>query len=185
MPSNPERMAVNAAIERLIAQTDEDGEAARTVIAYGAKLKRSKAIQIRYSSDAQSGGDSVSGYSPGHGDISIEDKERSEHKEWSFGVYKDRIGHYRLWKESEGLLKFHHFWKSDITTKAPDDAGPDQFHLGYDQASQELRYLGVLRQRVLCQLHLGLTVKIVWLYLERIYGTARMPMQNPAVHLSI
>jgi hypothetical protein len=171
MTSNVARMAVNAAIEKLITQTDEDGESARTVIQYGSKLKKSGRVQLEYSSNTKSSGEEVSGYSPGQGEITIKDKERDEQKEWAFGVNKDRIGYFRLWKEEEGLLQFHHFWKSSITTKPIDDEGPDEYHLGYDSHSLEPKYLGIKRKRIVLTLWFGITLEISRFYLEQVYGT--------------
>ncbi len=131
MNLNIKRMAVNAAMEKLVARADEDGEAARVVVEYGSKLKKSSRVQVEYASSTKSSGDEVSGYSPGQGEITIKDKEREEEKEWAFGVHKDRVGYFRLWKEEEGQLQFHHFWKSGITTKPIDDEGPEEYHLGY------------------------------------------------------
>lgn len=170
MTPNIQRMAVNAAIEKLIARADDDGEAARVVVAYGSRLKKSGPVSIEYASITKSSGDEVSGYSPGHGDISIKDNEREERKEWAFGVHKDRVGHFRLWKEKEGLLQFHHFWKSDTTTQSVDGEAPEEYHLGYDPFSLEPKYLGVCRKRIVATFWFGLSVKISREFLEEIYG---------------
>jgi hypothetical protein len=170
MTPNSERMAVNAAIERLITRVDEDSEAARIIVSYGSKLKKSGSIQMEANSSTKSSGSEVSGYSPVQGEITIKDKEHEEQKEWSFGVHKDRVGYFRLWKEGEGLLKFHHFWKSSITTKSIDDDGPEEYHLGYDVVSFDPKYLGVRRKRVVFTLWLGITLEISHFYLEQIYG---------------
>lgn len=170
MTSNVERMMVNAAIEKLIARSDEDGQAARIVVEYGSKLKKSGKVKIEYLSNTKSSGDEISGYSPGQGEITIKDKEREEQKEWAYGVHKDRVGYFRLWKEKEGLLQFHHFWKSSITTKSIDDEGPDEYRLGYNPTSLEPKYLGILRKRVVLTLWLGITLEISRYYLEQVYG---------------
>lgn len=170
MTPNTQRMAVNAAIEKLIARADDDGEAARVVVDYGSKLKKSGPVQIEYASSTKSSGDEVSGYPPGQGEITIKDKEREEQKEWALGVHKDRVGYFRLWKEREGQLQFHHFWKSSITTKPIDGEGPEEYHLGYDPASLEPKYLGIRRKRIVVTLWLGISLEISRFYLEQIYG---------------
>ena len=170
MTPNEERMAVNAAIEKLIAKADEDGEAARVVVSYGSKLKASEKIQIESVTNQKSSGGEVSGYSPQHGEITVKDEKREERKEWTRGVYKDRIGHYRLWKEDDGLLKFHHFWKSGLTTKSPDSEDPETYHLGYDIATLEPKYLGIRRKRITAKFWLLCTVEIARPYLEPVYG---------------
>ena len=167
------RMAVNAAIEQLVARSDESGEAARTVIAYGHTLKKAGKLKIILSSNTTTSGDSISGHTAEHGEVSIEEPEHQEHKEWAYGINKDRVGHYRLWKEGDGLLIFHHFWKSTITTQGPDDEDPEEYHLAYDPGSLEPNYLGVERKRVV--LALGRYFVISRRYLEPIYGTIEKP----------
>lgn len=171
MTPNEERMAVNAAIEKLIAHDDADGEAARVVIRYGSKLKQSGNIQIERIKNKKSSDGEVSGYSPQHGEITVKDEEREERVEWASGIYKDRIGHYRLWKGSEKRLQFQHFWKSSLTTQPIDGKGPDIYFLGFDPASLEPTYLGVLREKITLTFWLIYTVEIIHPYLEAIYGT--------------
>lgn len=173
MPSAQERMVVNAAIEQLIARNDDCDNAARIVIAYGSKLRCSKSFIFEYNTKANNSKESTSGYSPGHGEVTVQNEEREKHLEGGFGIYKDRVGHYRLWKDSEGLIKFHHFWKSGITTKNPEDDGPDEYHLGYDPKSTEPRYFGVARRQIIFSVWLGLTFKITRGYLDVIHGTLK------------
>ncbi|MEJ0053450.1 MAG: hypothetical protein WDN10_01840 [bacterium] len=170
MTSNTERMAVNAALEKIIARIDENREAARRVVKYGSGLKESKRIQMKYRSRTRSSGEDVSGYSPGQGEVTIKDAERQEEKEWEGGVNKDRIGHFRLWKEEEGELRFHHFWKSGITTRSIGGERPDEYCLGYDPVSLEPTYLGLNREKLVFTLWLGIWMDISRFYLEAIYG---------------
>ena len=170
MTDNSERMAVNAAIEKLIAQDDEDGEAARVVIEYGDSLQTSGRIQISRSRHTKSSGSEVSGYSPGHGKVTVKDEGKEEHTEWDFGVHKDRVGYFRLWKEQNGLLRFHHFWKSGITTASMTQL-PDVYHLGYEPESLEPNYLGIERKSTILKFWLGVTIEVHKTYLEPLYGT--------------
>lgn len=169
MTSNIGRMAVNAAIEKLIGRMDDDGQAAQVVVAYGSQLKKSNSLQMEYTRTNKSSGDKVSGYSPGLGEVTIHDAKREEHREWSSGVHKDRVGYYRLWKEKDGLLVLHHFWKSSIATQVTDD-DPEVYHLGYNPVSLEPLYFGVQRERIVCRVWLGCTLEISRLCLEQIYG---------------
>lgn len=169
-------MAVNTAIEKLIARADDDGQAAEIVIRYGSKLKQSGLFEVQTSIKSNSSGNSVSGYSPGHGEVTVQDSEREKHIEKNFGVYKDRIGHYRLWKTAEGGLRFHHFWKSDMTTMGIDGKEPQEFYLGYDQRSLALTYLG-LRHKHPLALRIGkFTLVFMTYHLERIYGPKEVPI---------
>ena len=170
MTSSEERMAVNAAIEKLIAREDGDGEAARIVVNYGSKLKKTGDISIEWAKNKKSSGGEVSGYSPQHGEITVKDEEREEQKKWEFGIHKDRIGHYRLWKGEEGQLRFQHFWKSSLTTRPIEGKGPEIYFLGYDPASLEPKYLGVLREKITFTFWFIYTVEIVHPYLEPVYG---------------
>ncbi len=170
MTSNIDSMTVNAAIERLIARADEDSEAAGIVIAYGSRLKESKYFQIEHRSGIKHYCGEVSGYSPDQGEITIKDEGRKEQKERSLGIYKVRVGHFQLWKQCDGLLKFCHSGKSSITTKPIDGDGSEEYHLCYDVVSLEPEYLGVLRKRVIVTLWLLNTIEVSRLYLEQIYG---------------
>jgi hypothetical protein len=171
MTQNATRMEVNAAIEKLIMRADDNGEAAKVVVEYGSKLQKSGRVVIQYSSTTTSSGDEVSGYSPGHGEITISDKKREENKEWAFGIHKDRVGYFRLWKSKEGELRFHHFWKSSAATKSIDSEGPEIYCLGYDPVSFEPKYLCIEHEEVLFTLWFGVAIEIFRLYREQIYGT--------------
>jgi hypothetical protein len=113
----------------------------------------------------------VSGHTPEFGDVTIKDESREEQIEKSFGVYKDRVGYYRLWKDSDGTLRFHHFWKSGITTQSVFKAGPEEYYLGYDTRSLEPLYLGLLQRKILLRFWLWKKIEISREYLEPIYGT--------------
>jgi hypothetical protein len=163
-------LLLNAAIEKLIAQDDADGEAAQVVISYGAKLKAASSIQIESTTISSSSGPSMSGYSPNVGHVTVKDKVGKTVKEQTFGVDKERVGHYRLWKAKEGCLNFHHFWKSLVTTGSMDGILPDVYHLGYDPQSLEPAYLAILRKRTVFRVFVGITIEIFVPYLEPVYG---------------
>jgi len=171
-------MEVNAAIENLIRYSGDTSSAAQTVILYGDDMKTSAALQIEGARAATSRGRGVSGYSPGHGNVTIENEDKEETREFIFGVHKDRVGHYRLWKEAPGLLCFHYFWKSGLAVRGFSDSGPDVYRLGYDQQSLAPEFLGVERSRRI--LKLGI-LEFRLRYLEPILGQIR----NPRIGTSI
>ncbi|MEK7612214.1 MAG: hypothetical protein AAB407_02645 [Patescibacteria group bacterium] len=171
MSQKIDRIAVNAAIEVLISQNDENGEAARTVIAYGSELQRSGFVTFESVKSTKSSGKKMSGYSPGHGDVPIQDQERKERKEWQFGIHKERIGYFRLWKEDEGELCFHHFWQSSIATKSCANRDPDVYVLGYETTSLQMEYFAIERLKTIWTFSIGRrTYTVQLLYLEEIYG---------------
>ncbi len=170
-----DRVIVNAAIEKLITRTDDDGEAAKVVIAYGSNLNGPAHFNFEFSSHTTTDGGEVTGHSPGYGNISIKDKEREKHIEKTIGFTKERIGYYRLWKEQDGVLLFHHFWKSSRSTQPNKSERPDEYVLGYDEKTLKLRYLGIKRERVLTSFGFGIKFQTFQDYLEEIYGTVPKP----------
>lgn len=176
MTSAMDRMVVNAAIEKLITQTDDDGEGAKAVIAYGSRLKEQARVSFEYSSHTTTNGEEITGHSPDHSNLTIQDKEREKHIERTFGFTKERIGYFRLWKAHEGVLCFHHFWKSSFSTQ-PDQTGrPDEYILGYSEKSLTLQYLGIKRQKITFSFGFWITIQFFQNYLEPVYGT--MPKAN-------
>ena len=142
------RMEAGAAMERLIARDENWRDAARVLIAYGNTLKIEGTFLAEGNMPRIGGGGSITGYVAGHGDVRIEDQNEGEAKKFSIGVKKDRVGHYRLWKVKEGVLAFHHFWKSTITTQGDDDTKPEECRLFYDTKSLEPICLCLLRERL-------------------------------------
>ncbi len=140
------RMVVNAALEKLTERAFPLEEHARVVIQYGSKLRREKMVSIEYI-HSQSSEDNISGCTPDQGEVTIKDSQHQQGEEKTFGVYKDRIGHFRLWKSREGLLVFHHFWKSSPTTMSADDSEPDEYCLGYNPKTLDFEYFGMLGQK--------------------------------------
>lgn len=171
MATTGERMIVNAAIERLIARSDEDSSAAAVVINYGSKIRlASSCVQLDFSARSKDTNEHTSGYSPGIGEIEATREGPDAQKEFTFGIYKDRVGYYRLERIKEGLILFHHFWKSDQATNA-DGTSPDVYYLGYDPKTLMPKYLGILRERTALRLWIGTTIEFTKQYLEPVYGT--------------
>lgn len=172
-----DRMAINAAIEKLIALDDASGDAARTVIVLCDDLRERFWLSGQYNRTETTSGDSVTGATQ-HGNLTIKDGERTEHKEGEFGIHKERIGHYRVWKEQDGVVGFHHYWASSTTTEGSRKAV--EYWLGYDPESKEPLWFGRRRVRV--------AFRIGWLhftttYTESLVGTA--PASNSyGVHIT-
>lgn len=164
------RIEVNAAIERLLAQPD-DAEAARVIIEYGVRLKGPRMFSLEVASTRKSSDDAISGYSPGHGNITINDERPPERKEWLLGMEKDRVGHFRLWRASDNALQFQHFWKSSLVTQSHNEEGPDEFMLGYDPTSLKFEFLGVVREKTILEFSFGhSTFQFFFQYLESLHG---------------
>jgi hypothetical protein len=174
MSSIEERILVGAALYKIATGADEDGEAVKIVIAYGSKLKKSLPFEVGFSSYDKSNGSPVSAHTQEHGQVTIRD-EREKNIEKSFGVHKERIGLYRLWKDREGLLRFHHFWKSDMTT-SNGGKKPPEFAIGYNKKSLAMKYIGVLCEKKI-SFHLWPVEFSVELdYFKPIYDTKKIPL---------
>lgn len=165
------RMEVNAAIERVIAGSDEMVESLRIIISYGHKLKKNT-FGFEYTSNQTSGG-SVSGYAEGVGNVGVDEDEREEVVEHSWGLSKERVGFYKLWKDASGRLVFQYFWRSDVSTQVSGEI-PDEYYLAYNEKTLEPLYLGVLRDKVVFPLWIGLYFFLT--YLKPIYGVIKDPI---------
>ena len=135
------RMRVNAAMESLISREDNWVESACTVIALGHTLKIAQPVSIETKVTKTSGGESITGQTS-QGPMTIRDKKREETKETSFGVLKERIGFFRLWRQSHDTLCFHRFENSHISTRGLRE-GPDTYRLVYDQNTLMPKQFGV------------------------------------------
>lgn len=137
-----DKMAVNAAIEKLIAQDDPNGDAAQIVIEYMRHHKPGAPISFEYETEEMRSGRSTTGYAAGHGNVSIDNTE-TESKSRSFGIHKDRVGHYKIWKKADGIIYFHHFWKSDAATQT-DVASHKEYVLCYNTSDLSPKSFGVI-----------------------------------------
>ena len=175
-------MAVNAAIEQLIARSGDWKEHARVIIAYSDTLKEAGFVQYEGSRTKTFSGDPVSGHTAEHGNVTMNDREHEEHEEWAYGIEKDRVGHHRLWKGSGGrLVCFHRFWKSSVTTRGWND-GPEEYHLGYNPESLEPIYLGILRRKVIFAI--GRSLVFFRRYREPVFGSIPNPGDGFGVRIS-
>jgi len=131
-------IATNQAIAELIAREGDDESNARIVIAFGHPLPVSKPVEAALAHHSE--GSSIKGSSPGIGEVEIEEGEKK--REYSYGTEKGRVGNYRLWKPEQGVICFHHFWASDLTTAADEKSLPPTYYLGYNPKTMDLTFFG-------------------------------------------
>lgn len=123
-------LILNAAFDALIQNNDSEAVNARTVITYGAKLRRQRNFELILSFPWNNR-DSFIGTTNELGNIN-QNEEKKEVKEIGLLVKKERIGNYRIWKSAEGHLQFHRYWTSDITTQTDATPKTNVFHLFYN-----------------------------------------------------
>jgi hypothetical protein len=162
-----DRMQVNAAIEQLLAGTDQWEERAQVIVNNCKHIPPKSLLVIDYSSTTKSDGESITGHAPGQGNVTIHDKPTDEHKEFVFGKPHERIGYFKVWKERRGELGIKHWWKADLGTKSLDDVGPPEHYLGFDKDTFRPKYFCVVRERLIFSIP-GLRLSRE--YLEPIYG---------------
>lgn len=161
-------MSVNAAIEQLLADTDNWEEPAQEIIDNCNHISRDLPLVFWRSSHIKSDGDVITGQASGQGNVTIRDKPKDEYKEFVFGRSYERVGYFKVWKERNGNLGIRHWWKSDFETKSPDDHGPPEYCLGFDEKTLRPKYFCVVRELLIFRF-LGLNFSRE--YLEPIYGT--------------
>jgi hypothetical protein len=113
-----DRLHLNAAIERLIESKGSCDESRRTVYEFGSRLR--PLSRVSGSLQMQSPGDTFSGNTPEHGNVQLTDDE--EVRSFAFGRVRERVGHYKIWREREGRRRHKvvvaHFWKLDEGTES-------------------------------------------------------------------
>jgi hypothetical protein len=125
----PTRMEINAAVDRIISGEDSDGTGRRVLIAFGQSLPINPTEFAGKVWRARSNDTSITGHTQ-NGDITIEDKKPPEEKGWS-SIKKERVGHYKIWRDSTHCISFQHFWKADITTQS-NASDSVEYTLGFD-----------------------------------------------------
>ncbi len=130
--AKPSNMEVNAAIERLVGG-DDDEELMKTINRLGHKFQETASLTIQVTSNKKQDGTSLTGFTQEQGSVTVKADGEKQQKEKSFGIYKARVGYYRIYKDGWGAIEFHHFWKSDITTESESEGEPAKFRLEYDE----------------------------------------------------
>lgn len=107
-----DRIELNGCIEKLIDSKGHDAEARRAIVEFALGMKGSSPFQMQ--GIIQRPGGSISGQTPQHGQVQVED-ERPETKEFSAGSVQERVGYYKVWRQKE-WIHISHFWKANETT---------------------------------------------------------------------
>lgn len=133
----PGKLEIHAALSALAAGEAEGWiERARTVVRAFAGLPCSAAVSTDIQAAVRRDDASVTGHSESLGDVTVGAPETRE-KRWTMGVREERVGHFKISKEAEGLLEFHHFWRADLSTEPREEEHPPHFKLRYEAASLE------------------------------------------------
>lgn len=131
---------LNAAIETMFNESADLGkrlESARMVVDYGQSLEVQGQTEVQFASKSKDNEDSTTGFSPGHGNVTITPSENKGGKPKAFSnIVKERVGHYRIWKPVEGSIKIHEFWASGIATQSS-SMPVQKFTLRYNPKSLE------------------------------------------------
>jgi hypothetical protein len=143
------KMDVNAAIEGLIRDQDITDPNVQLIVEFSNTLP----IKNWFSGESFSWSqkdDSVTGRTE-YGDLTIRDAHETT-EERSFGIRKERIGYYKVWRTSRTRLCFQFFWKADLSTWA--EERPMTYHLRYDSETLTPTYFGREYERVIFSLPL-------------------------------
>ena len=134
------KFVVNAALQKLVARSDTDGSAARTVIEFGTRLKQSWPLgyESRHTKTIRKPG--RQGLAPGVGSVDQSPGRKVTH-EHAFGTYQEHVGYYRIWKQEEGLILFRDYRDTSTSPEC------DEYHLAYEPKTLALRYFGVRMTR--------------------------------------
>lgn len=177
-------MRINAAIEVLLTSEDphETDTAAREIIVFGDPLPE-KSVDWEYKSAPLFRWPKwFQGNAAGVGDVNLtEDQKKDEVVR--YGTKKERIGHYRVWKLEPGVIKFHHFWKSSLTTESNNEERPDEYYLFYDPPTQAPSGLGKeFVKKTYSWKFLGRRFVFRKLGIEMIFGRATPSYEDHAVY---
>ena len=161
------RMQVNAAIEKLIDNYDE--ESAKIIIKFGDTISK----QARFSGSVvvpNKDRTSITGHTAEQGNVSIDTDKKEKYKQWTWGESKERIGHYRFYKVFDGRIEFHHFWASDETTWVDKEDAPTVYTLGYDVETLTPVFFGRWGKRVIFRI--PWIINIIKENVDLLWGTA-------------
>lgn len=168
-----DRLALNGALARLTEAWDEN--AAMLVVEFGSKLPKEGLISCETVKCHRDEG-SITGYTQEQGNVTIRASQSEEIREINWGVKKERIGFFRLWKAREGALEFHHFWASNIAIESENPENrPPRYILEYDPKTLTPSSLAVRnRKDVLRWCGIWGEVAIVHEYLVSMYGKPKV-----------
>jgi hypothetical protein len=126
-----DRLELNAHIERLIESKGADAEAREVLAEFGWAMKEGSPIQML--GTIVRPGDTVSGQTPEHGSVQVEDG-REQRKEFERGVVEERVGYYKLSRQKDWLV-ISHFWKAGPGTESETELAPE-WALALDKAGR-------------------------------------------------
>lgn len=158
-------LVINAALWNLSREEDIVASAA-TVIEYGKTLRHEGLISIE--GNITSGGKSDITGDTGYGNVTVSDDNRRT-RDFSIGSYKDRVGHFRVWREAKDCIWFSHFWKSELDT-AGDEPEVEMYRIKYDLTTLQLVHFGKKREERLFSLW---GFQVLAAVIEPIWGSGR------------
>jgi hypothetical protein len=146
-----DRIRINAAIERLLGGTDTWEVDARFVIQECRDLRKRSFFRLTINKPATTDEDEgfISGHAPGIGDVTIRNrqpKEKSTEPLFESGITRERMGHFKVWREATHEIGFMYWWKAHLSTQTPDDEEPTEYFIG-STPEGEPAYVGILRER--------------------------------------
>jgi hypothetical protein len=117
-----DRLELNAHIERLIESRGGDAQARAALEEFACTLKRASPVALEGMISRPGG--TVSGQTPEHGSVQVDD-DRARTTEFSKGVVRERVGYYKLTRQTKDLLIISHFWKADEGTQSETELAPE------------------------------------------------------------
>lgn len=133
--SGNERMAVNAAIEKLISGSDPEWEnQAQRIIDFAVSIPPAGRVVKRTTiHDSEGSAERISDYVAGQGDVDVHEDGKATVKE-SFSAPFERVGYYRLIHlEHVRSIKFVHYRVSGVFRKESEGLEEDGFLLSYSK----------------------------------------------------
>lgn len=170
------RFEVNAAIEQLLAGTESWEEHARVIIRNCHELHPKKMVGLSIGSLPGKDEESITGHSPGVGNVTVKDEQKKEREGVEFGIYRERIGYFKVWRQRGTEIGLKYWWKADLETQNPDE--PEQtpeYYLGYDKETLQPKYFGVEREKKVMRFLMGTLYRV---YLEPMYGEVKYPSRG-------
>lgn len=141
-------MTVNAALWNLTNGQDVPASA-QVVVDYTRQFPEQKAFLTASLVALPSKDDSTSftGHTE-HGDVTIKDTAPSGSvpEEKTYGMKKERLGHFRIWRTAYAV-HFHHFWASDETTRGSFDCLPTEYVIRVSKSGIHAVKFGYLKDR--------------------------------------
>lgn len=132
------KFEINAAIWAMLSR-ENIKDNGKIVIGYGNTLQVKSGFNLSITNTTESGNNSFTGET-NSGQVQVPDEGMAESVTHEFGIRKNRIGHFKMWREFKNQIRFHHFWKSDPETQGAAES-PDEYVIQYDP-DLELSFFG-------------------------------------------